>query len=97
MPTAVPNWVRQSSDSAGKPSSSGSRYEIERGMERLVILRIRRDVGLRAGLLLALGLEVSAQRSLPARVGARLVPRAPLAALRYRARFPSPGSSVRMG
>ena len=45
--------------------------EIERGMKRLVILRIRRDLGLRAGLLGAFGLEVSAQRSLAARVGAR--------------------------
>jgi hypothetical protein len=41
-------------------------------VQRLVILRIRRDVGLRAGLLVALGLEVSAQRSLTARVDARL-------------------------
>src|SRR5213080_2394707 len=46
--------------------------EIERGVKRLVILRIRRDIGLRAGLLVAFGLEVSAQRSLAARVGARL-------------------------
>jgi hypothetical protein len=38
--------------------------EIKRGVERLVILRIRRDVGLRAGLLVAFGLEVAAQRSL---------------------------------
>src|SRR5262249_61559402 len=45
--------------------------EIERGVERLVILRVRRDVGLRAGLLVAFGLEVAAQRSLAARVGAR--------------------------
>src|SRR5215470_6182577 len=46
--------------------------EIERGVERLVVLRIRRDIGLRAGLLAALGLEVPAKRSLAARVGARL-------------------------
>src|SRR5262245_52072281 len=46
-------------------------HEIECGVERLVILRIRRDVGLRAGLLVAFGLEMAAQRSLPARVGAR--------------------------
>src|SRR5437588_6455969 len=45
--------------------------EIKRGVERLVILRIRRDVGLRAGLLVAFGLEVAAQRSLAAGVGAR--------------------------
>src|SRR5262249_18370518 len=45
--------------------------EIERRVQRLFILRIRRDVGLRAGLLVALGLEVSAQRSLTG-VGARL-------------------------
>src|SRR5262245_60696913 len=47
-------------------------HEIESGVQRLVIPRIRRDVGLRASLLVALGLEVSAQRSLTARVGARL-------------------------
>src|SRR6516162_1822045 len=40
--------------------------EIERGVERLVVLRIRRDIGLRTGLLVALGLEVAAQRSLAA-------------------------------
>ena len=39
-------------------------------MERLVILRIRRDIGLRPGLLVAFGLKVSAQRRLAARVGA---------------------------
>src|SRR6266545_2468582 len=37
--------------------------EIECGVERLVVLRIRRDIGLRAGLLVAFGLEVAAQRS----------------------------------
>src|SRR5215471_19053181 len=46
--------------------------EIERSVERLVVLRIRRDIGLRAGLLVAFGLEVAAQRSLAASVGARL-------------------------
>src|SRR6266436_6792537 len=45
--------------------------EIERGVERLVVLRIWRDIGLRAGLLAAFGLEVAAQRCLAARVGAR--------------------------
>jgi hypothetical protein len=45
--------------------------EIERGVKRLVILRIRGDIGLRAGLLVAFGLEVAAQRSLAAGVGAR--------------------------
>src|SRR5262245_3943519 len=45
--------------------------EIERSVERLVVLRIRRNIGLRAGLLVASGLEVAAQRSLAARVGAR--------------------------
>src|SRR6516162_6571723 len=45
--------------------------EIERGVQRLVILWIRRDIGLRAGLLVASGLEVAAQRSLAARVVAR--------------------------
>src|SRR5262249_18482851 len=34
--------------------------EIERGVERLVVLRIRRDIGLRAGLFVAFGLEVAA-------------------------------------
>src|SRR6266487_1876964 len=46
--------------------------EIERGVERLVVLRTRRDIGLRAGLLVAFGLEVAAQRSFAAGVGARL-------------------------
>ena len=46
--------------------------EIERGVKRLVVVRIRRNIGLRAGLLVAFGLQVSAQRSLTARVGARL-------------------------
>src|SRR2546430_16256581 len=46
--------------------------EIERGVERLVVLRIWRDIGLRAGLLAAFGLRVSAQRSFAARVGTRL-------------------------
>src|SRR6516165_9021581 len=45
--------------------------EIERRVQRFVILWIRRDVGLRAGLLVAFGLKVSAQRRLAARVGAR--------------------------
>src|SRR5262245_23875841 len=31
--------------------------EVERGMQRLVVFRVRRDVGLRAGLLVAFGLE----------------------------------------
>src|SRR5262249_27383780 len=46
--------------------------EIERGVQRLVVLGIRRDIGLRAGLLVAFGLKVAAQRGLAARVGARL-------------------------
>src|SRR5262249_9763937 len=46
--------------------------EIERGVERLVVLRIRRGIGLRAGLLVALRFEVSAHRSFAARVGVRL-------------------------
>src|SRR5262249_19802163 len=46
--------------------------EIERGVQRLVVLRVRRDIGLRPGLLVAFGLKVSAQRSLAARVGAHL-------------------------
>src|SRR5436190_20437758 len=44
--------------------------EIERSVKRFAVLRIRRDIGLRAGLLVALGLEVAAQRSLAAGVGA---------------------------
>src|SRR2546430_3547269 len=46
--------------------------EVERGVERLIVLRIRRDVGLRTSLLVALGLEMSAQRSLAAGIGAGL-------------------------
>ena len=45
-------------------------HEIERGVKRLVVLRIWRNIGLRAGLLVPFGLQVSAQRSLAARVGA---------------------------
>src|SRR5260370_12164357 len=48
-----------------------SEDDIERGLQRLVVLWIRRDIGLRAGLLVAFGLKVSAQRRLAARVGAR--------------------------
>src|SRR5205085_7316531 len=50
----------------------GSPDQLERRLQRLVVLRIRRDVGLRAGLLLAVALEVAAQRGLAARVGTRL-------------------------
>src|SRR5262245_35758178 len=46
--------------------------EIERGMKRLVILRIRRDVGLRAGLLVAFRLEMPTERGLTAGVGTGL-------------------------
>src|SRR5215468_8787320 len=42
-----------------------------RSSSAIVVLRIRRDIGLRAGLLVAFGLEMAAQRSLAARVGAR--------------------------
>jgi hypothetical protein len=41
--------------------------KVERGVECLVVLRIRRDIGLRPGLLVAFGLEMAAQRSLAAR------------------------------
>src|SRR5262249_6242674 len=41
-------------------------------MERLVVLWIWRNIGLRAGLLVSFGLEMAAQRGLAARVGARL-------------------------
>src|SRR5262249_22628154 len=50
----------------------GAADGIERGVQRLVVLRIRRDIGLRAGLLGAFGLKMSAQRRLAARVGACL-------------------------
>ena len=46
--------------------------EVERSVERLVILRVRRDVGLRAGFLLAVALEVAAQQGFAARVGTSL-------------------------
>jgi putative transposase len=36
-------------------------HEIERGVKRLVVLRIWRNIGLRAGLLVPFGLQVSAQ------------------------------------
>ena len=45
--------------------------EVERGVERFVILRIRWDVGLRAGLLVAFGLEVAAQLRDQIRLGSR--------------------------
>src|SRR5215472_11214208 len=38
--------------------------KIDRHLERLVVLRINRDISLRAGLFVALGLEVVAQRGL---------------------------------
>jgi len=38
-------------------------------MKRLVVLRVRRHVGLRAGLLVALGLQMSPQRGLALGVG----------------------------
>src|SRR6516162_2355564 len=47
-------------------------HEIERGVQRLIVLRIRRDVGLRAGLLVALGLEMAAQEASP-RVSVRVL------------------------
>ena len=36
--------------------------EVKRGMQRLIVLGIRRDIRLRAGRLVALGLQMSAQR-----------------------------------
>ena len=45
--------------------------EVERGVERFVILRIRWDVGLRAGLLVAFSLEVAAQLRDQIRLGSR--------------------------
>src|SRR2546430_9455373 len=44
-------------------------HEIERGGKRLVVLRIRRGVGLRAGFLLAFGPVMTAAPSLSPRVG----------------------------
>ena len=41
-------------------------------MERLIVLRIRRDIGLRAGLLVTFRFEMPPQRCLAARIGARL-------------------------
>ena len=41
-------------------------------MECFVVLRIRRDIGLRAGLLVPFRFEMPAQRRLAARIGARL-------------------------
>src|SRR5258707_9741244 len=50
--------------------------EIERGVQRLLVLWIRRAIRIRARLLLPLGLKVSAERRLAARVGARFaIPR----------------------
>src|SRR3954471_22701842 len=46
--------------------------EVDRGLERLVVLGLRRHVGLRTGLLIAVVLEVAAQRSFALGVGARL-------------------------
>src|SRR5262245_17963116 len=46
--------------------------QVERELARLVVLRIRRHVGLRAGLLLAFGLDVPAQRGFAARIVPRL-------------------------
>src|SRR5690349_11450703 len=47
--------------------------EIIGGLQRLVVLGVRRDIGLRAGLLFALDdLQVAAQRGFAAGVGARL-------------------------
>src|SRR5262249_42385034 len=40
--------------------------EIERSVKRLVVLRIRRDIGLRAGLLVTFGPVMAAQRGLAA-------------------------------
>src|SRR3984893_12686374 len=41
-------------------------------MERLIVLRIRRDIGLRAGLLVTLRFELSPSRCLAARISTRL-------------------------
>src|SRR5262245_30728116 len=46
--------------------------EVERRVERLIVLRVRRDVGLRAGLLLTFALEMATQRGLAASVSPRL-------------------------
>src|SRR5215475_8836824 len=47
-------------------------HQLERQIERLVVLGLRRHVGLRAALLLALRLEMATQRRFAPRLGARL-------------------------
>src|SRR5205807_3401438 len=50
----------------------GAAQQLVGERQRLVILRVRRDVGLRAGFLLALRLEVAAQRRFALRIAASL-------------------------
>src|SRR5262245_28974867 len=50
----------------------GAAQEVDRHLERLVVIRIGRNIGLRAGLFVALGLEMAAQRRLALGVGPRL-------------------------
>src|SRR5438132_1571024 len=46
--------------------------QFERGLQRLVVRLVRRDIGLGASLLGAVGLEMAAQRGFAARIGTRL-------------------------
>src|SRR5438552_3914103 len=46
--------------------------QVGRGLQRLVVLGVRRHVGLRAGLFVAVGFQMAAQRGLALGVGARL-------------------------
>src|SRR5712671_5625521 len=46
--------------------------KVKRHIERLVVFDIRRDIGLRSSLFLALALEVAAERRFALRVGPRL-------------------------
>src|SRR2546429_9730002 len=73
MPTAVLVGHGSLRVRRGSRVLLGAAHEIERGVERLVVLRIRRGGGLRAGLLVAFGLEMTAQRNLSPRVRGRFV------------------------
>ena len=53
---------------AGGQPSRPAANEIERDVQSLVVLRIRRDIGLRSGLLVPFRLQVTAQRSLADRI-----------------------------
>ena len=46
-----------------------SAQQVKRHLDRLIVRLVRRHIGLRAGFLAALGLEVAAQRGLALRIG----------------------------